>query len=529
MNGGADNVARRLAAVVRDSNDAVLLLDLDGTIRAWNRGAEKIYGYDEQEALGQNITMLVPEDRRGETTAFLAQLAHGRPVDSFETTRRTKGGDLRDVWLTVTLLADEHGSPSSVATTERDITERKRLEAERLMLEQRFQEKQRIESLGVLAGGIAHDFNNLLMGVLGGAELALLDGPPPRIRTHLENIKTSAVRLSELTKQLLVYSGKGTFVVKAIDMADLVNEVGRLLNVSFSKKVTLNYELAAELPTIDGDPTQIRQLVMNLVTNAVEAIGDHIGTVTVRAEALAAEQSTLDGFLFGEKLTPGRFVRLEVADSGCGIEDGALKRIFDPFFSTKDAGRGLGLAAVLGIVRSHHGAIRLRSTPGAGTTFEVLFPCGQEACSTETSANESSSGHAAGLILVVDDEEVVRNSVRSFLAHLGYESIAARDGHEGIAALKERVADIVAVVLDLTMPRKDGRETLREMRQLAPSTPIILCSGYNNQHAVRDLSDCAPTAFLQKPFTLEQLARALEDAIARAREGRQDSEQPKAR
>ena len=299
-----------------------------------------------------------------------------------------------------------------------DISERKRAEEERRRLEASMRNVQRLESLGVLAGGIAHDFNNLLVAILGNADLALMDmAPHAPHRGWIEQIKLAARRASELTNQMLIYSGRGEHTAEPLDLNALVAEMGGLLRVSISKKVVLNFECGDEVPLVDADASQVRQVVMNLIINASEAIGDEHGTVTIRIGEVEVDQESASRTFIGEDLPKGRYVSLEVADTGCGIETAARSKLFDPFYTTKFSGRGLGLAAVLGIVRAHRGAIEVRSQVNQGSTFRILLPVVESSVAVrwEDRGPQGQDLPGSGTILVVDDEEGVRDVARGML------------------------------------------------------------------------------------------------------------------
>jgi two-component system cell cycle sensor histidine kinase/response regulator CckA len=384
-----------------------------------------------------------------------------------------------------------------------DITERRRAEESRKKLEGQIQHAQKLESLGVLAGGIAHDFNNLLVSILGHSGLALMDlAPEAPARATVQMIETAAMRAAELTKQLLAYSGKGKFVIQPINLARLVQEMSHLLGVSISKKVSFVTKLQEDLPAIEADAVQMQQVVMNLITNASEAIGDHPGTITVRTGCADVTRDYLADTYFDEYLPEGPYVYLEVCDTGCGIDAETKRRIFDPFFTTKFTGRGLGLAAVLGIVRGHHGAINLYSEVGRGTTFKVLLPSSEKKVSQDGMGEmeRNRNWRGAGIILVIDDEEGVRIVAKSALEKAGFTILTAQDGREGLQIFRRQAAEIAAVLLDMTMPHMSGDEVYRELVRARPDIPVILSSGYNEQDATSLFVGKGLAGFIQKPY-----------------------------
>jgi len=398
-----------------------------------------------------------------------------------------------------------------------DITARKRGEDERRELESEVQHAQKLESLGVLAGGIAHDFNNLLAGILGNADLvltALPDSTPAR--DSIEEIKKASVRAADLTRQMLAYSGKGQFVVEPVDLNELVDEMGHLLHASISKKATIAFDLADELPLIKADAAQIQQVVMNLITNASDAIAGAVGVITIRTGMVEADRALLSEAYADDDLPEGRYVCLRVADTGCGMDNATCARVFDPFFTTKFAGRGLGLAAVLGIVRGHGGAITVESERGRGTTFTVLFPCSERPIQAVPEPERpAGEWRGTGTVLVVDDEQLVRDVAARILEYSGFEVITAAEARKGVELFRELADEIAAVLLDMTMPEMSGEEAFRELRRIRPDVPVILTSGYNEQDAVSRFTEQGLAGFVHKPFDVETLVRTMRKALER--------------
>jgi len=389
--------------------------------------------------------------------------------------------------------------------------ERLRSEEERRRLEAQVQHVQKLESLGVLAGGIAHDFNNLLMAILGNTDLAMrsLSAASPG-HAHLQDIETAARRAADLCRQMLAYSGKGRFVVEPLALDEVILEMTRMLEVSISKKATLAYHLGQDLPTVAADATQIRQVLMNLITNASEALGDRSGVISIATGTMECDRAYLNETYLAEGLPEGTYVWVEISDTGVGMTADVQARMFDPFFSTKFTGRGLGMAAVLGIVRGHHGGIRVYSEPGRGTTIRVFFPATREAARRR---NEVPATHVdwrgTGTVLVVDDDETVCTLACRMLALLGFATVVAGDGRRALDVYRERRKDIACVLLDLTMPHMDGEEAYRELRRLDPDVRVILSSGYTEQDVTRRFQDVGLAGFIQKPY----LFAALRDTL----------------
>ena len=399
-----------------------------------------------------------------------------------------------------------------------DISERKRAEERRLQLERQMQQTQKLESLGVLAGGIAHDFNNLLTIILGNTSLALDDLPPlsPASESLLTIEKTS-LRAAELCRQILAYSGKGRFVIDDIRLGNLVGDMFSLLQSSISKKATLNLNLKEPLPPLHGDPGQIRQIIMNLVTNASEAIGDRGGVITISTGLMQCSREYLCEAYLYENLAEGLYVWLEVSDTGAGMDQETQRRIFEPFFTTKFTGRGLGLSAVLGIVRGHRGALKVYSKPGKGTTFKVLFPALPEDKQSVEQGSAPKAGNwnwqGIGAILLVDDEESVRTLGTRMLERIGFKVLTAADGQEALDIYRNRREEIALVLLDLTMPRMDGEETLHELQRIDPKVRVVISSGYTEGEIAPQFAGKPLFGFLQKPYTLSALMKCLRDAM----------------
>jgi len=398
------------------------------------------------------------------------------------------------------------------------LAERKRTESERRQLEARIRQMQKMESLGVLAGGIAHDFNNLLMGILGNADLALLRLPPTSpIRDHLTGIAKATHRAADLTRQMLAYSGKGKFLVESLDLSCLIEEIDHLISAAVSKKAAVEYHLAQNLPAVEADATQIRQLVMNLIANAGEAIGESSGTIAISTGAMECDRAYLEQSYLDEDLPAGTYVYVVVSDTGSGMDDETRAKIFDPFFTTKFTGRGLGLAAVLGIVRGHHGAIKVASAPQRGTTIRVLFPACRPAASVLSSAEVEAAGWEGGqgTVLLVDDEEAVLTVAKGMLEALGFEVLSAADGRQAVEVFRRRAEEIRLVLLDMAMPRMDGEETFCEIRRIHPEARVLLSSGYNEQTATNRFAGRGLAGFIQKPYRLAALREKIRNVLDR--------------
>ena len=501
----------RLRAIIEHAIDLVVILDPSGQVTYASPAASRTLGYTPGERIGRSAADLIhPEDQAIYKTSITELMQTPGGSRTVEIRVRHKDGTHRLMEAISNNALDVPGVQGIVVNA-RDITERRQAELDRQSMETKVQQTQKLESLGVLAGGIAHDFNNLLMGIMGHAGLALMEfGLEPALRRRLQQIEMAANRAAELTSQLLAYSGRGKFHVEPLSLSNLVEEMGSLLETAISKKAVLERRYAPDLPAIEGDAAQIRQVVMNLITNASDALGDHTGRITLSTGTMAC--GPLTPCLAG---TPpdGEAVYLEVTDTGSGMDADTLPRIFDPFFTTKFTGRGLGLAAVLGIMHGHHGAVQVSSQVGQGTSFRLIFPPSKRAAALESwSDRPAQTYRSQGTILVVDDEEVVRSVAASTLERCGFTVITATNGRDGIRAYREHAASIRAVILDLTMPIMGGDEVLAELRGgegPGATVPVLLSSGYSTSDIAGNLLRHGPMNFLQKPYSPSDLIQKI--------------------
>lgn len=395
-----------------------------------------------------------------------------------------------------------------------ELLRRGELERERRAMEARMLQMQKLESLGVLAGGIAHDFNNLLTAMLGNIGIAKLEVSENHSAVQfLSEAERSTLRAADLTQQMLAFSGKGGLAVGPLCLNRVADEMASLLKASISKKVKLTLKLTPNLPSIEADSTQMRQALMNLILNAAESMETRSGTVTVRTRAVQADERFLSRSALPDELPPGKYVLIEVADEGVGMSPETLLRIFEPFFTTKFTGRGLGLAATLGIVRGHRGLIVVESTPDVGTRFIVGFPAIVSE-TIEPATDDALDFRGDQTILVVEDESFVRNVTTRMLEGRGFRTIVAKDGQEAVDIFKEQNADIDAVLLDLTMPVMGGEEAFAHIQRINPAVPVIVTSGYAESVAGDRFETGAQSIrFIQKPFTIQKLAEAIRDAL----------------
>jgi PAS domain S-box-containing protein len=432
-----------------------------------------------------------------------------------------EGGDTKWFETFKTPIHDAAGVVIGTVGLARDITDKKRVEEQRRLLERRMQETQKLESLGVLAGGIAHDFNNLLVGVLANAELALNaareGGAGPVVCERLSDVRTAATHAAELTNQMLAYSGRGHFDVRPISVSEVLHEMGHLLGASISKKAQVHYELAPGLPAVLADIAQMRQVIMNLIINASEALEARAGSISVRTGSVEVEGELPD--LCGPAaLPPGRYVYLEVQDEGSGMSEETRTRLFEPFFTTKFTGRGLGLSAVQGIVRGHGGGIVLRSALGRGTTIRVLLPCCAEPATNlaRRAKKPAAEWRASGVALLVDDDARVRAVTELLLREVGFDVVATATGRDAIREFERRAAEVRVVVLDVTMPDLGGDQVLCELRRRRADIPVLLCSGYSRDEMRDRFSSEDLTTFLQKPYAFDVFRARLRELCGAA-------------
>ncbi len=500
---------RRLRQVIDLVPHFIFAKDEEGRFILANRAVAEAYGTTVRELIGRTDADFArsEEEARRFREDDLAVLRSGQPKVVPEEPITDARGRVR--WLQTTKIpftASGAGRPAVLGVSI-DITQRK-------AAEETLRRAAKEESLAVLAGGVAHDFNNLLAAILGHASLALKqlpEGSPAR--RHVEKAAGAVERAADLTRQMLAYSGRGHFVVRPTDLNALVRENLPLLEVALPKAVRLLARLAPELPPVDADSGQLQQVLMNLVINAAEAIGERGGSVTVSTgvRAVGAEDKAL-WRASGQPLEPGPHVQLEVADDGPGMDEATLDRIFEPFFTTKFTGRGLGLAAVLGVVRGHKGALSVDSAPGRGTTFRVLLSPSPRA--REAGEDSKPAAPRRGTtVLLVDDEEVVREMVGEVLEQAGLAVLRAEDGRRALDLFREARGRVDVVLLDLSMPGWSGEQTCRRLRELDPGVRVILSSGYDPDEARGRFGADAPAGFIQKPYRPEQLLAEIERCL----------------
>jgi PAS domain S-box-containing protein len=479
-----------------------------------NRAWASLRDTSPKDLVGRPFDEAVDPWARMDVVAALQEAARSGAISYLE--QRVAGPEGEQVFdLQITPVLNEAGDCDHLLVAARDISER-------LRLEEAARHTQKLESLGVMAAGIAHDFNNLLTGIMGNAGLGLLSTEPgSRAQASFERIEQAAIRAADLTRQLLAYAGKGKFVVQDVDMNTVVQETTRAFPTAMPRKVHLREELAERLPAVKADPSQAQQMVMNLVTNAAEAVSaDREERITIRTSARYLGAEDLRDAQPAVGLDPGHYVVLEVEDTGVGMDAELQSKIFDPFFTTKFTGRGLGLPALLGILRTHGGGIKVRSEPGVGSTFTLLLPAAGEA--EPAAAPARAPWVWEGTLLLVDDDDMIRALARRIAEHLGLKVLEARDGVEAVAVFQESHRSLDLVLMDLTMPRMDGRDAFAHMRAIDPSVPIVLSSGYSEEEVVDSFGTHPPTGFLQKPYQREAFVLALQEGLRQSPRLRQD-------
>ncbi|GMV91942.1 MAG: histidine kinase [Candidatus Hydrogenedentota bacterium] len=502
-----------METIMQQAADAIVVCDNNGKIVFVNAAARRIARISDEQLDGELSPPIwgaaydtdgkeIPLEKWSIPTAL-----RGEEYRSQEARMVRSDGSYYDILVSSAPVKNADGDVIAAVATFTDITEHNRADEARRKLEGQMQHAQKLESLGVLAGGIAHDFNNLLVGILGNADLAISELPPrsPAV-SYLQDVMKAAQRASDLSRQMLAYSGKGKFVVELVNVNEIIREMAHLLEVSISKSAVLRFNLSEPLPLVEADATQLRQIVMNLITNASDALEDNVGTIAISTAGVHCSQEDFAGSLTGEAPGAGDYVVLEVTDTGTGMEPETVARVFEPFFTTKFTGRGLGLAAVLGIVRSHGGTIEVSSTPGQGTVFSVFLPATQ-APSTVSRAQDHDAQNCTfeGTVLLVDDEDAVRSVMARMLEQQGLEVVAASNGEQAVERFRERSGEFACVLLDLTMPGMDGEATFDALHAIRDDVPIVLTSGYSEQELTERFSARGFAGFLQKPFRREDL------------------------
>ncbi len=489
---------------------SVVLLDARGFVLDANPAFCRQIGFSREELLGGHVSRF-SQDSIEAIERNLNRLMAGEVLEH-QVTNVQKDGSVRHYELRETAITFPDGSRGILALAN-DITDRLRVQRDKLEMERQLLHADKLKSLGLLAGGIAHDFNNLLTAITCNIELMMMDlDRNSPLQNELKEAAFATKRATDLTRQMLAYSGRGRFVISNVDLSDLVGEMAELLNASISKKASLRLNLASELPFVAADGPQLQQVVMNLATNASEALMDRPGLINITTCVRECEAEELAQNRVAHSLAPGRYVVIEIRDTGCGMDETVQHQLFDPFFTTKFTGRGLGMSAVLGVVRGHQGGILVSSQPGRGTAISVLFPVKSEPPAFTVRTLKSLAAIEprvqpilSGTVLVVDDEAPLRLLIEQVLKRMGLRVLLAADGEEGVACFQEHAHEITFVILDLTMPKLDGMKTLAEMRRHQPDVKAVLTSGYDVESLNPQYLQEGFAAFVRKPFQIEAL------------------------
>jgi len=504
----------RLAAILQATPDFVGMSDIHGRIIFVNQAGRLMLGYGEDE----DLSMLTiedfhpPENMQHEIEKVLPILKK-TGIWRGQTDFISKNGQTIITDQVLITHRNEAGEITHYASIARDISEQLKAEEERVALQSQLDHTQRLESLGVLAGGIAHDFNNILTAIMGNASLAeqKVLSHPQDTQKYMANIVAASERAAELCKQMLAYSGKGKFVVKALNLSSLVEEITRLLEVSITKNIVLKYHLMENLPAVEADGAQIQQVIMNLIMNASDAIGEKSGVISIATGLMKADSAYLASSGLNNALPEGTYAYLEINDTGCGMETSLQEKIFEPFFTTKFTGHGLGMSAVLGIVRSHQGTIKVSSQLNSGSTFKVLLPiCEQAADRLPANIEGREREQGTGTILIVDDEESIREIAVIILEDMGYSTLTAVDGEDAVNIYREHQDDITAVLLDLTMPNMNGETCFTKLQGINSEVKVVICSGYNEIESTSRFSGQGLAGFIQKPYLPDALQKKLQ-------------------
>ena len=511
---GAKN-QRHLQAILDHTPSAVYVKSTAGEFLMANQYVASAFGESLATLPGKSDFDFLPQERAVAVRLNDARVvAERRPLE-FDEQVPHRDGTLHHYLSVKFPLLDAEGRVYAVCGISTDITDRARADEERQVLAARLQHAQKLESLGILAGGIAHDFNNLLAVILAGADLARSHPAlPTDARQDLDNVVSASEAAAALCKQLLAYSGRGQLQVTSVNLTELVSQMTRLLEVSLSKKARLECHLDDSLPLIAADAAQLQQVVMNFITNASDALADEPGTISVSTSLAVIGASGLPNQRAGEPLAPGNYVCLEVRDTGCGMSEESRSRLLEPFYTTKVAGRGLGLAAIAGIVRGHHAGLDLTSLPGSGSTFRVFFPVPERPLPLLRPRPASMHDVGpSGKVLVVDDEPLVRQVAQRALERAGFEVVLAENGRQAVETFSQLGTRIALVLLDLSMPEMDGEQTLVELRRIDPGVRVLLSSGYDQSSTTRAPLGGRVASFIQKPYSARSLVEAVRRAI----------------
>ncbi|OLS17051.1 MAG: Blue-light-activated protein [Candidatus Heimdallarchaeota archaeon LC_2] len=505
---------QRYSTLVYEAPLAIIVLK-DGYVKFANPASLKLFEYDfEKEILDIMSAKLLASSVREKLLKRTKDREAGLDVVSdYETIGLKRNGIEFPMFVYARTIT--FNNQRAVMTFFIDLTETKNLEKEREEIHQQLLKSQKLESLGVLAGGIAHDFNNILVGIIGNASLAEARLEKGSDALYLiKEIQDISEKAADLTKQMLAYTGKTKIDWKVSNLNVIIKEMNHLLNVSISKSIQLKYDMDDEIGLFEADVTQIRQIILNVVINSSEAIGEKNGVISIITRNQKIDSNYTVDFSFSTDLKEGDYIYLEISDNGSGIPKHIINQIFDPFFSTKFTGRGLGLSVVQGIIKGHGGAIKVYSEMDKGTSFKFLFPRSEKnQVDKIEDSTEIADSEIIGSVLFCDDDPTITKTAENMLRYLGYEVIIASNGKEGIELLEENIDKIKLIILDLTMPIMSGKETFSKMRKISQNIPIILSSGYNEVEIVERFVGRNLTGFLQKPYSIDKLRQTINKAF----------------
>jgi PAS domain S-box-containing protein len=495
-------------SLLNSSADAVVIYDLEGRTRLTSPAFTDLFGWTLQEVKGEPIPF-VPESEKETTAAIIRDLLeNGRPCRNFETRRYTRDGRLLDVSIAASRYLDEEGNPAGILTMLRDVSERRRLEAQLI-------HAHKMEAVGTLAGGISHDFNNILQIISGYVQILLMSMDPSHPHhPKLQAIERAARKGSELTRRLLIFSRKVEAELRPVDLNQSILQVAKLLERTIPKMIIIETDLAPDLKVVNADPLQLEQIIMNLGANAADAMNEG-GRITFHTANVVLDESFCRTHV-GSK--PGEYVKLSVSDTGQGIRPELQEHVFEPFFTTKGIGKGtgLGLAMVYGIVKNHGGYIDFESAFRKGTTFQIFFPVLATATEIHTSEDRSNLEDLCGSgekILVVDDEKLLLEMVGDFLGRFGYVPILAESGEQAIEALTKEKGGVDLAILDLSMPGMGGYRCLKEMLGMVPGLKVIIASGYSANRKVRETLRAGAAGFIAKPYHYNDMLKKIRDSL----------------
>ncbi len=506
-------------SIVNTTTEWIWEIDINGKHTFSNPKINEILGIDIEEMIEKGTLHFIhPDDRKDVETNLPVYIASKKGWRGWVLRWRHKDGSYRYLESNADPIFDKNCEITGYRGADRDITGRRLAEEKRLEMERHLLHAQKLESLGLLAGGIAHDFNNLLGTILGNIELAMEEiSPASNARPFLESAFNASRKSAALTRQMLAYSGKGGFVIEGLNISELVQENFYIFRSSIPRTITMSLHLNADIPHVLADSSQIQQVIMNLITNAAEAIGDSEGIITLSTGVQICDEAFLAQSRIEKKPALGKFIYLEVTDTGCGMNDETLNKLFDPFYTTKISGRGLGMAALQGIIKSHDGAILVESILNQGTSIRVLLPVIKEdaSASIDTDTKKKKTPDCieptspSGLILIVDDDKAILKLCTSLVSRFGYSVLTASDGKEAIEVFRKHNSEIACVILDLTMPKMDGAATFNFLKEIYSDVKVILSSGYSEKAATERFAGKGLAGFIQKPYGKQELQNEL--------------------